>query len=117
MKMNEKSQRRLLAFLQNLNVVRIRDQKEWNRFVSFMIGCGLDDLLPHGFCRNAARGEIIEASKSDPHRPLRGEDWDGETLYAECQIGKGSIGIHPYTVKATVEWYGAEPLSVDDIGA
>ena len=46
---------------------------------------------------------------------VRYPDWDGKTLYAECQIGKESIGIYPYSVRATVEWYGRDPLTVSDI--
>ena len=101
---------KLLRFLQNSNVVRIRDQGEYDRFVARIKGVGFGELLPRlgddfrAICQFYQQARLPGA-----------KDWDGKTLYAECQIGKESIGIYPYTVRATVEWYGVEPMSVDDI--
>lgn len=101
----------LLTFLQNGNVVRIRDEKEYIAFISFMAKRGLGSLLAP---RKALYGDIIALYKL-PQNVFKYPDWDGATLYAECQNGKESISIYPYTVRATVEWYGTEPMSVDDI--
>ena len=57
--------------------------------------------------------QTIKFNRGD--RLIKSTEWDGKTLYAECQIGKESIAIYPYTVRATVEWYGVEPMSVNDI--
>ena len=101
----------LLTFLQNGNVVRIRDEKEFNRFASFMAKRGLGSLLSP---RRMDYKGIVELYKL-PQNVFKHPDWDGKTLYAECQNGKESIGIYPYTARATAEWYGVEPMSVDDI--
>ena len=104
----------LLMFLQNGNVVRIRDNEEYNRFGQILFRHGLHDLVPRNADSYPAEiFGIIKFNHGD--RLLREGEWDGKTLYAECQIRKGSIGIYPYTVRATVEWYGTEPMSVDDI--
>lgn len=101
----------LLTFLQNGNVVRIRDDKEFDRFASLMTKLGLGSLLAP---RRMGYKEVIKLYKL-PQNVFKYPDWDEKTLCAECQIGKESIGIYPYTVRATVEWYGVEPMSVDDI--
>lgn len=104
----------LLTFLQNGNVVRIKDNDEYNRFGQILFRHGLSTLVPRNADSYPAEiFQIIKFNHGD--RLLREGEWDGKTLYAECQIGKESIGIYPYTVRATVEWYGKEPLSVDDI--
>lgn len=104
----------LLKFLQNGNVVRIRNNEEFNRFGSIMLRHGLTPLLK-GWADSypVQIFRIIEFNGGDNLIKLR--QWDGKTLYAECQIGKESIGIYSYIVRATVEWYGVEPMSVDDI--
>lgn len=104
----------LLKFLQNGNVVRIRNNEEFNRFGYIMLRHGLTPLVK-GWAQTypAQIFQTIKFNKGD--RLLKSTEWDGTTLYAECQIGKESIGIYPYTVRATVEWYGVEPMSVDDI--
>ena len=114
----------LLRFLQNGNVVRIRNNDEFERFLSVMHRHGLLSLVPCGTLKTQtyiATVANLRRQRRDPLFPPQGEamvksgEWDGTTLYAECQIGKESIGIYPYTVRATVEWYGVEPMSVDDI--
>lgn len=111
----------LLTFLQNGNVVRIRNNEEFNRFRSIMLKHGLTPLLKGWKDTYPATVANLRRQRRDPLFPPQGEamvksgEWDGTTLYAECQIGKESIGIYPYTVRATVEWYGTEPMSVDDI--
>ena len=100
----------LLAFLQNSNVVQIRDQREFDRFVARVKGAGFGELLPHVGDDFRAICQFYQKARLPGAR-----DWDGKTLYAECQIGKESIGIYPCTAQATVGWYGVEPMSVDDI--
>ena len=104
----------LLKFLQNWNVVRIRDGGEFNRFKSIMQRHGLTPLVK-GWPQTYL-GQILQTVvHNGGDQLIKNQEWDGDTLYAECQIGKESIGIYPYTVRATVEWYGTEPMSVDDI--
>lgn len=114
----------LLKFLQNGNVVRIRNNEEFERFLSVMHHYGLLSLVPCGTLKTQtyqATVANLRRQRRDLLFPPQGEtmiqsgQWDGKTLYAECQIGKESIGIYPYTVRATVEWYGTEPMSVNDI--
>lgn len=111
----------LLIFLQNGNVVRIRDNNEFERFTTIMLKRGLTPLLRGWKDSYPATVHNLRRQRDDPLFPPMGEEmiksgqWDGKTLYAECQLGKESIGIYPYTVRATVEWYEKEPMSVDDI--
>ena len=104
----------LLKFLQNWNIIRIRDNEEFNRFGYIMLRHGLSSLMK-GWAQTypAQVFQTVKFNKGD--RLIETTEWDGKTFYAECQIGKESIGIYPYTYRATVEWYGAEPMSVDDI--
>ena len=104
----------LLTFLQNGNVVRIRNNEEFNRFRSIILRHGLTPLLK-GWADSypVQIFQTIKFNRGD--RLIKSTEWDGKTLYAECQIGKESIAIDPYTVRATVEWYGVEPMSVNDI--
>ena len=101
----------LLTFLQNGNVIRIRDASEYAAFIRLMATHGLGSLLAP---RKALYEDVIKLYKL-PQNVFKHPGWDGKTLYAECQNGKESIGIYPYTVRATVEWYGVEPMSVDDV--
>ena len=104
----------LLTFLQNGNVIRIRNNEEFNRFGTIMLRHGLTPLVK-GWAQTYP-AQIFQAIKfNGGDRLIKSTEWDGKTFYAECQIGKESIGIYPYTVRATVEWYGIEPMSVDDI--
>ena len=111
----------LLTFLQNDNVVRIRDNNEFERFTTIMLKHGLTPLLKGWKDTYPATVRNLRRQRDDPLFPPMGEEmiksgqWDGKTLYAECQLGKESIEIYPYTVRATVEWYEKEPMSVDDI--
>lgn len=100
-----------LSFLQNGNVVRIRDDNEYTEFLHVLSIHRLDSLLTP---RKGLYESVIKLYKL-PQNASKYPDWDGKTLYAECQLGKESIGIYPYTVRATVEWYEKEPMSVDDI--
>lgn len=104
----------LLKFLQNGNIVRIRNNEEFNRFGTIMLRHGLTPLVK-GWAQTypAQVFQTIKFNSGD--HLIKTTEWDGKTFYAECQIGKESIGIYPYTVHATVEWYGVEPMSVDDI--
>lgn len=113
-----REQLNLLAFLQNANVVVIRDGDEFEWFTHAMCRHGLSELLPTGTLKT----QTYQATVAGYARENRGKkadrrypDWDGATLYAECQIGKESIGIYPYDVKSVVGWYGVEPFSVADI--
>ena len=101
----------LLTFLQNGNVIRIRSACEYATFIAIMAKHELSPLLAP---RKALYEDIIKLYKL-PQNIFKHPDWDGTTLYAECQNGKESIALYPYTVRATVEWYGTEPMSVDDI--
>lgn len=101
----------LLTFFRNGNVIRIRDDNEYAAFVSLMTRHGLGSLLAP---RKALYEDVIKLYKL-PQNVFKHPGWDGKTLYAECQNGKESIAIYPYTARATVEWYGVEPMSVDDI--
>lgn len=103
----------LLKFLQNGNVVRIRNNEEFNRFRYIMLHHGLTNLLKGWSQTYPAQVFHIKFNGSD--NLIKSAEWDGKTLYAECQIGKESIGIYPYTERGTVEWYGTEPMSVNDI--
>ena len=104
----------LLTFLQNGNVIRIRNNEEFNRFGTIMLRHGITPLVK-GWAQTYP-AQIFQAIKfNGGDRLIKSTEWDGKTFYAECQIGKESIGIYPYTVRATVEWYGIEPMSVDDI--
>ena len=111
----------LLTFLQNGNVVRIRDNDEFNRFRTIMLKRGLTPLLRGWKDSYPATVSNLKWQRRDPLfspqglEMIKSGEWDGKTLYAECQIGKESIGVYRYTVRATVEWYGVEPMSVDDI--
>lgn len=104
----------LLKFLQNGNIIRIRDNEEFERFGSVMQSHGLLSLMKGGAQTYPAQVfQTVKFNKGD--RLIETAEWDGKTFYAECQIGKESIGIYPYTYRTTVEWYGADPMSVDDI--
>ena len=106
-----KQQLNLLKFLQNGNVVVIKDGDEFEWFFHILRRHGLLELAPLGTSKSQSYQAAVSLYRMDPGVP----DWDGKTLYAECQIGKESIGIYPYTTRATVEWYGIEPMSVADI--
>lgn len=111
----------LLTFLQNGNVVRIRDNNEFNRFKIIMLRRGLTSLMRGWKDSYPATIANLKWQRADPLfspqglEMIKSGEWDGKTLYAECQLGKESIGVYRYTVRATVEWYGVEPMSVDDI--
>lgn len=104
----------LLKFLQNENVVRIRSNEEFNQFGAIMLRHGLTPLL-RGWKDHYPKQVSQTAKSNQGAQLLKSGEWDGKTFYAECQNGKESIAIYPYTVRATVEWYGTEPMSVDDI--
>lgn len=104
----------LLKFLQNGNIVRIRDNEEFNRFGYIMLHHGLTPLVK-GWAQSYPAQVFQTVKFNGGDRLIKSTEWDGKTFYAECQIGKEAIGIYPYTVRATVEWYGVEPMSVDDI--
>lgn len=105
----------LLSFLQNLNVVVIRDNDEYERFHHILARHGILELIP-GKTLQTYPATISLFEKANVGTPgMKFLDWDGKTLYAECQIGKRSIGIYPYTERAVVEWYGERPMSVDDV--
>lgn len=110
-----KEQRNLLAFLQNANVIVLRTQEEYERFLDAMARHGIPGLVGREPYRDLIR--LFEEANSAAGPGRKFLDWDGNTLYAECQIGKGSIGIYPYSAEATVEWYGTEPMRIDDIAA
>lgn len=113
-----RQQLNLLAFLQNANVVAIRDADEFEWFVHAMCRHGLDELLPTDTLKTQTYRALVAGYARENRGGKAGRrypDWDGATLYAECQIGKESIGIYPYEGKAVVGWYGAEPFSVADV--
>lgn len=105
----------LLAFLQNANVVLIRDEAEYNRFVRALEHHCLSRLLPSKDGSPLSYRELLFLFVGTPQNSAPFSDWDGKALYAECQIGKEAIGIYPYDTRTTVEWYGTEPMDVDDI--
>ena len=113
-----KQQINLLAFLQNQNVVVIHDRDEFEWFLHAMHHHGILELVPCGTLQTQTYDATVAGFRRDNRAAspgVRYPDWDGKTLYAECQIGKESIGIYPYSVRATVEWYGRDPLTVSDI--
>lgn len=102
---------KFLSFLQNGNVVVIRDEEGLLRFELLLKDAGLLCLLPR-------IGDSLRAIChlfGKPGYRIRYPGWDGRTVYAECQIGKGSIGLYPYDAKAVTAWYGSDPIEVDDI--
>lgn len=103
----------LLTFLQNGNVVRIGGCDDFYRLLRVLERHGLIGLLPRNYPHHY--GMAINLAFQSTKRERQNGEWDCKTLYAECQIGKKSIGIYPYTVRATVERYGTEPMSVEDI--
>ena len=114
-----KQQLNLLRFLQNANVVVIRDEDEFTWFHHILHRHGLLELVPPSILKNQTYRATVAGYRKDPVIGERYPGWDGKTLYAECQIGKESIGIYPYDAKAVVSWYGTEPMSVaavDDPG-
>lgn len=106
-----KQQLNLLKFLQNGNVVVIKDSDEFDWFHHILRRHGVLELVP----KNQTYQATVDSYKKDPRIGGLRPGWDGKTLYAECQIGKESIGIYPYDAKAVVLWYGVEPMSVADI--
>ena len=104
----------LLKFFQNGNIIRIRNNEEFNRFGEIMLHHGLTPLVK-GWAQSYPDQVFQTIKFNGGDRLIKSTEWDGKTFYAECQIGKEAIGIYPYTVRATVEWYGAEPMSIDDI--
>lgn len=111
----------LLTFLQGGNIIRIRDNNDFNRFRAIMLRHGLTSLLRGWKDTYPATIANLKWQRADPLfspqglEMIKSGEWDGKTLYAECQLGKESIGVYRYTVRATVEWYETEPMSVDDI--
>ena len=110
-----KQQLNLLKFLQNGNVVVIKDGDEFEWFLHILHRHGLLELVPCGTLKNQTYQATVAGYRRDPRIGGLRPGWDGKTLYAECQIGKESIGIYPYDAKAVVLWYGVEPMSVADI--
>lgn len=110
-----KQQLNLLKFLQNGNVVVIKDGDEFEWFLHILHRHGLLELVPCGTLKNQTYPATVAGYRRDPGVGERYPGWDGKTLYAECQIGKESIGIYPYDAKTVVSWYGTEPMSVADI--
>lgn len=105
MPLNEKT-KNLLGFFQNANIVILRDEREFDFFRKLLIHYRLVDLLPP----TRSYGSMINLIKGNPNPT---DAWDGRTLYAECQIGKEEIGIHPLTDRAV--GYGYPQLTVDDL--
>ena len=110
-----KQQLNLLRFLQNGNVIVIKDGDEFEWFLHILHRHGLLELAPIGTLKNQTYQATVADYRRDPGIGERYPDWDGKTLYAECQIGKESIGIYPCDAKAVVSWYGTNPMSVADI--
>lgn len=102
---------KFLSFLQNGNVVVIRDEEGLFRFELLLKDAGLLSLLPRIGDSLRAICHFFGKSGGKVNHP----GWDGRTVYAECQIGKESIGIYPYDARAVTAWYGSDPLEVDDI--
>lgn len=100
-----------LSFLQNGNVVVIRDEEGLLRFELLLKDAGLLCLLPR--IGDSLRAICHFFDKSGGR--IRHPGWDGQTVYAECQIGKEGIGLYPYDARAVTAWYGSDPLEVDDI--
>lgn len=100
--------KKLLIFLQEGNVVRIDNETEYVKFTRFLTNLGFEDILLRG---KDSYDDTIRLFNLPYNKE---EGWDGKTLYAECQIGKESIGFYPYTSKV-YDWYGVEPMSVDDV--
>ena len=101
----------MLAFLQNSNVVAIRSDEEFKKFVGVIQAHGFSALIPWPAAGKGYDDYVADSLK----RAARFPGWDGKTLFAECQIGMESIGIYPYTEETTEQWYGIEPFTVDDI--
>jgi hypothetical protein len=110
-----KQQLNLLRFLQNGNVVVIKDGDEFEWFLHILRKHGLLELVPPWTLKNQTYQATVAGYRKDPKIGELHPGWDGETLYAECQIGKESIGIYPYYPKAVISWYGVEPMSVADL--
>lgn len=110
-----KQQVNLLRFLQNGNVVVIKDNDEFEWFLHILHRHGLLELAPCGTLQTHTYPATVAGYRKDQRIGERHPGWDGETLYAECQLGKESIGIYPYYPKAVIEWYGVEPMSVADL--
>ena len=106
-----KQQVNFLKFLQNGNVVVIKDGDEFEWFLHILHRHGLLELTS----KTQTYQETVAGYLKDPRIGGLRPGWDGKTFYAECQIGKESIGIYPYDAKAVVLWYGVEPMSVADI--
>ena len=102
---------KFLSFLQNGNVVVIRDEEGLLRFELLLKDAGLLCLLPR--IGDSLRAICHFFEKSGDR--IRYPGWDGRTVYAECQIGKEGIGLYPYDARAVTAWYGSDPLEVDDI--
>lgn len=106
--MNPREQQlNLLRFLQNKNVVVIRDERDYERFRWVLASHGLEDLAAFDI-EYRERRIMYAMSSSHP-------GWDGKALCAECRVGRDEIEIVPYDEKAAVKWYGIDPYSVDDI--
>ena len=110
-----RQQLNLLGFLQNANVVVIKDDYEFERFYHILRRHGLLELVPLWTPRSQTYRTAVSGYRQDPTIGRQYPGWDGKTLYAECQIGKESIGIYPYDAKAVVSWYGTAPMSVADV--
>jgi len=105
----------LLEFLQNANVILIRDEAEYIRFSRIISHHGLDGLLPTKKGKPLSYSGLLSLFLGTPQHSAPFSDWDGKAFYAECQIGKEAIGIYPYDSRTVVEWYGTQPMEVDDI--
>ena len=101
---------KVLIFFQTGNVVQINNESEYVKFIRVMTNLGRKGLLPS---RKYSYEEMIRLYNL-PHNRSKHPNWDGKTLYAEFQPDKESIGFYPYTPDV-YDWYGVEPLSVNDI--
>ena len=112
-----KQQLNLLTFLQNGNVVAIRDEDEFQWFLHIMRRHGLIEFVPCDTLKTQTYKAMVAEYEKEVRMSagVRWEYWDGKTLYAECQLGKESIGIYPYDEMAVTSWYGGKPMSVSDI--
>lgn len=105
-----------LGFLQNSNVIIIKDFKDFYDLDKRINEAGLGGLQPHKGLGVLQDYMYLINLYGLPQNKSHHIGWDGQTLYAECQIGKEQISYYPYDdPKALEDWYGVKPLSVSEI--
>jgi hypothetical protein len=100
----------MLDFVRGANTVKAGSEEEMKELVRKLRERGLGTLIPKYAKAFTYDYELHLASIN--RRP---PDWDGKTLYVEIQPDKEEAGCYAYSEIGQKSWYGAEPISAEEL--